>query len=315
MGGCAMADGTALLIAVLIPLAVPALGILAAGFGAALDARARGVSAGIGWSRPFREIGRLLRQQRRTVLGADRLLWRIGGVGLIAASFLMVIVVPFGDTAAADLPIGVVWFNTVDVMLWALWWMLGWGPNGAYALVGGYRFLGQALAYELPLMFALTAPAVAAGSLRVGTVAAAQQDLWFVVTMPVAALVYLLSVAAFSAWGPFSPAAGRDLAGGVLGELSGIDRLLVLAGRWCLLVAGAAFAVPMFLGGGAGPLLPGAVWVVLKTILVLLVLILVGRVIPAILPQRLAEVGWVLLVPLTLLQLLVTSVAAAAGRG
>ncbi|ODT25888.1 complex I subunit 1 family protein [Microbacterium sp. SCN 69-37] len=310
-----MAEYLPLIVAALIPLAVPVLALAAAGLDAALTARARGTSVAVGAARPLREITRLLRQQRRTVLGADRLLWRIGGVGLIVASFLAVIVVPFGDTVAADLPIGVVWFNTIDVALWALWWMLGWGANGAYALIGGYRFLAQALAYELPLMFALTAPAVAAGSLNVGEVADAQSGLWFVVSMPIAALVYLVSVAAFSAWGPFSPAAGRDLAGGVLGELSGIDRLLVKAGRWCLLVAGSAFAVPMFFGGGAGPLLPEPVWVVIKTVLVLLVLVFAGRAIPAVPPQRLAEIGWVVLVPLTLLQLLITSIVSATGTG
>ncbi|GAB91209.1 complex I subunit 1 family protein [Gordonia rhizosphera] len=310
-----MADAAPLMIAAAIPLAVPALGLAAAGFDATLTARARGAPIVDGALRPVRNIGRLLRQQRRTILGADTLLWRIGGLGLCVAAFLAVLVVPFGSTAAADLPIGVVWFNMTDVALWGLWWMLGWGPNGVFALVGGYRFLAQALAYELPLMFALTTPAVAAGSLRLGDVVDAQHDVWFVATMPAAALVYLISVAAFSVWRPFAPAAGRDLAGGVLGELSGLDRLLVLAGRWCLLVAGAVFAVPMFLGGGAGPLLPAAVWVLLKAVLVVAVLIGVGRAVPAIPPQRLAEVGWLILVPLTLIQLLITSILAATGKG
>lgn len=309
-----MAEFAPLLVAVLIPLVVPALGFVAAGADAALRARALGAPARTGWAGPGRETLRLLRQQRRSVLGADALLWRTGGVGLVVAAFLLVLVVPVGGIPAADLPLGVIWFTTIDVALWALWWLLGWGPNGAFSLVGGYRFLGQALAYELPLMFALLAPAVAAESLRVADIVTAQRELWFVVSAPGAALVYLLSVAAFSAWGPFSAASGRDLAGGVLAELSGIDRLFVLGGRWCLLVAGAAFAVPMFLGGGAGPLLPSAVWVLVKTLLVLAVLVALGRAAPVILPQRLAEVGWVILVPLTLLQILIVAVVTAVGR-
>ncbi|MBI5161213.1 MAG: NADH-quinone oxidoreductase subunit H [Micrococcales bacterium] len=309
-----MAEFAPLLVAVLIPLVVPALGFIAAGADAALRSRALGAPARVGWARPGRETLRLLRQQRRSVLGADALLWRTGGVGLAVAAFLLVLVVPVGETPAADLPLGIIWFTTIDVALWALWWLLGWGPNGAFSLIGGYRFLAQALAYELPLMFALLAPAVAAGSLRVADIVSAQREVWFVVSTPAAALVYLLSVAAFSAWGPFSAASGRDLAGGVLAELSGLDRLLVLGGRWCVLVAGAAFAVPLFLGGGGGPLLPAAVWVIVKTLLVLAVLIALGRGVPVILPQRLAEVGWVILVPLTLLQILIVAVAAAVGR-
>jgi NADH-quinone oxidoreductase subunit H len=117
----------------------------------------------------------------------------------------------------------------------------------------------------------------------------------------------VLCVAAFSMWGPFRAPAGGDVAGGVLAELSGVDRLLVLAGRHALLAAGAAFAVPLFLGGGAGPALPDPVWQLLKTVAVLLLLVLVRRRLPVVRPERFAEVGWVLLVPLTLLQLLLTS--------
>jgi len=263
---------------------------------------------------PFHETHRLLRQQRRSVLGADTLLWRIGGSGLIVAAFLAALAVPVGNLTPLDVPVGVVWFNAVDVTLWALWWLLGWGSNSVHPLIGGYRFLAQALAYEIPLMFALTAPAIGAQSLRLTDVVSAQEPIWFAVTMPVAFVVYCASVTAFSAWGPFALPAGTDIAGGVLGELSGVDRLLVLAGRWCLLVAGAAFAVPMFLGGGAGPLLPPALWVLVKTCALLAVFLLLGRAMPAVRPQRLAEIGWVVVLPLVLLQLLVTSVLAVTGN-
>jgi len=132
--------------------------------------------------------------------------------------------------------------------------------------------------------------------------------------MPVAFLVFCLGVTAFSVWGPFAPPAGTDLAGGVLTELSGVDRLLVLAGRYALLAAGSAFAVPLFLGGGAGPVLPGWAWVLVKTVLLLAVLVALRRRFPALRPDRFAEVGWLVLLPLVLLQVLVVAVLAV-GRG
>lgn len=313
--GISMVDVGNALWALVLPGVVLVLAILAASGNAALAARDRGIPVHVGVLSPFRETGRLLRQQRRSVLGADSLLWRIGGSGLAVAAFLAALAVPVGALVPLDIPVGVVWFNAVDVSLWALWWLLGWGGNSVHPLIGGYRFLAQALAYEIPLMFALTAPAIGAQSLRLTDVVAAQQPIWFALTMPVAFIVYCASVTAFSAWGPFAFPAGTDIAGGVLGELSGVDRLLVLAGRWCLLVVGAAFAVPMFLGGGAGPLLPSALWVLLKTCLLLAVFLLLGHAMPAIRPQRLAELGWVLVLPLVLLQLLVTSVLAVMGKG
>ena len=279
-----------------------------------LSARAEGLPRGAALTRPLDETARLLRQRRRAPLSADTVLWRIGGGGLVVAALLMVAVVPLGEWVLSDLDVGVVWFNTMDVAVWALVWLTGWGANSVHSLVGGYRFLALALAYELPLMFALVAPAVAAASLNVGEVAAAQQSLWFVVWMPVAFAVYCLGVVAFSVWGPFTPPAGSDIAGGVLSELSGVDRLLVQAGRHALLAAGAAFAVPMFLGGGAGPALPPWVWVLVKTAVVLGGLVWLRRHLPAVRPELFMEVGWMVLLPAVLVQDLVVAVVVA-GRG
>jgi NADH-quinone oxidoreductase subunit H len=200
----------------------------------------------------------------------------------------------------------------MDVVVWALVWLAGWGPNSAHSLVGGYRFLALGLGYELPLMFALVAPAVAAGSLNVGVVAAAQDPVWFVVWMPVAFVAYCVGVLGFSVWGPFAAGLGADVAGGAGSELSGVDRLVFQAGRYALLAAGAAFAVPMFLGGGAGPVLPGWVWVLVKTLIVLTGLVWLARRLPLFRPDLFMEVGWVVLLPAVLLQDLVVAVIAVA---
>jgi NADH-quinone oxidoreductase subunit H len=304
----------ALIGVLVVPVEVVLLALFAAAMNGALDARAAGRPVVSGMAVPLVETARLLRQQRRTLAGADALLWRTGGAGLVVAALLKVLVIPVGAVSFANIPASIVWFNAMDVLLWALWWMLGWGANSAYSLIGGYRFLAQALAYEIPLMFALTGPAIGAGSLNLTRVAAAQHDLWFIVWMPVAFLVYAASVVAFAVWGPFAAPAGTDAVGGVLVELSGPDRLVVLAGRYALLVAGAAFAVPMFLGGGAGPLLPAWAWVLVKTVVLLAVFVGARRLFPAIRPDRLAEIAWVVVVPLVLVQLLVVAVLAAVGR-
>ena len=294
----------------LAPLALLLLAALAAASVTAdrvLVARAAGRPVRAAQVSPWPDVARLLVQRRRTTTAPDALLWRGGGATLLVAAALMLAVVPLGDRVIADLPVGIVWFNAMDVLLWVGVWAAGWGAAGATALVGAYRYLAQALAYELPLMFALTAPAVAAASLDVRAVVAAQHGHWFVLEMPLAFLVFLVCVAAYSMWGPFQAPAGADLAGGVLAESSGVDRLLVLAGRHALVVVGAAFSVVLFLGGGEGPWLPGWLWQLVKTLSVLMVLIVLRRRLPVLRPERFAEVGWVLLLPLTLVQLLVTS--------
>jgi len=292
----------------LIVLGPALLGVLALGAAsgsAVLDARAAGAPVRV--SQPLREVGALLIQQRRVTPAADTVLWRAGGAGVGVAAVLAVLVVPLGHRPISDLSIGVVWFNGAEVLAWAALWMAGWGANSVFGLVGGYRFVAQGLAYELPHMFALITAALGAQSLRVGDIVAAQTHLWFVVWMPVAFGVYLISALAMSFSGPFDQPVGTDLAGGVAAELSGVDRLVFSGGRYLLLTAAAAMAVPLFLGGDGGPLLPGWLWVLVKTVVVLGGLVWLRTRMPTVRMDRFTEVGWVVLIPLTMVQALVVA--------
>lgn len=304
-----MVDSAPLWSVLLLPLVLGAMALAGASIDSALGARAAGrpVSA-VELAGPLRESARLLVTQRRTTVAPDAVLWRLGAGGMVAVALLATVVTPLGTWSVQDLPVGVVWFNAMEVLLWPLVWMAGWGANSAYPLVGGYRFLAQALAYELPLMFALITPALAAGSLRVGAIVADQDGLWYVVWMPVAAAVYLLAVLGLSFWGPGSAPVGLDLAGGVRAELSGVDNLVFTAGRYMMLSAGAAFAVPLFLGGGAGPLLPAWLWSVVKALAVLAALVWLRRRVPLVRMDRFQEVAWLVVIPLILVQALVVGI-------
>src|SRR5699024_1089033 len=141
----------------------------------------------------------------------------------------------------------------------------------------------------------------------VGDVAAAQDGLWFVVWMPVAFLIFLIGVTAFSVWGPFAPALSADIAGGVRAELSAVDRLMFQAGRYMFLAAGAAFSVPLFLGGGSGPVLPDWLWSLVKTIVVLAVLVWLRQKIVVLRPDRFMTLGWIVLLPATVVQVLIVA--------
>jgi len=282
------------------------LALAAASGSAVLDARAAGAPVRV--SQPLREVGGLLIQQRRVTPAADTLLWRVGGAGVGVAAVLAVLVIPLGHRPISDLSIGVVWFNGAEVLAWAAMWLAGWGANSVFGLVGGYRFVAQGLAYELPHMFALITAALGAQSLRVGDIVAAQGHVWFVVWMPVAFVVYLISALAMSFSGPFDQPVGSDLAGGVAAELSGVDRLVFAGGRYLLLTSAAAMAVPLFLGGDGGPLLPGWLWVLVKTVVVLGGLVWLRTRVPTVRMDRFTEVAWVVLIPLTLVQALVVAV-------
>ncbi|RVX42636.1 NADH-quinone oxidoreductase subunit H [Nonomuraea polychroma] len=258
--------------------------------------------------RPLSRVARLLVQQRRRTLLPDTLLVRVGVAGLLAAAVLAGIVLPLGDVPLLGLDVGIVWFNAMEVCVWGALWLTGWGVNSVPPLVGGYRFIAQGLAYELPHMFALITAGLGAGSLRMTDVVQAQQGLWFAVWMPAAFGVYLVSALAMAFWGPMSQPLGADIAGGVTSELAGADRLLFGIGRYALLSVVAAAAVPLFLGGGAGPWLPAWVWTVLKTAAVLAVLVWARHRFPAVRMDRFMQASWLVLIPVTLVQLLIVGI-------
>lgn len=294
-----MADASPLWSVLVLPV------VLVAATAAAATAEARLGSAG--GPGPAREVLRLLVQQRRVTRAADQLLLRLGVVLLPVAAVLAAVVVPFGFSAVSDLPDGIVWFNAMEALAWAAVWLTGWGPNSALSLIGGYRFLAQGLAYELPHMLAITTAALGAESLRVGAVVDAQSGLWFALWMPVAFAVFLVSALAMAFWGPFDQPVGSDAAGGAAAELSGVERVLFLGGRRLLLTVAAAVSVPLFLGGGHGPLLPGWAWTVIKTAAVLALLLWVRRRLPVLRMDRYMEVAWAVLTPLAIAQALVVA--------
>lgn len=304
-----MSDAVSVTGAVLLPVLLLLLALTAAAASAAGTARAAGRPVNGGeLLAPVRAATRLLLVRRRTTLHPDALLWRVGGAAVLVTSLLALAVVPVGDRAVLPSSSGIVWFNATEALLWAALWLTGWGAGSAMGLVGGYRFLATALAYELPFMLVLITASVRGASLDPAVVAGAQVGLWSVVVMPVAFVVYLVVSLAFCFWGPFAQPVAGDVAGGVLAELSGVDRLVVLLGRYAWLVASAAMSVPLFLGGAGGPLLPGVAWQLLKTLVVLLVLVAARHRLPLVRAERFEEVAWLVLLPAVLLQALFVAV-------
>ncbi|MER5213889.1 NADH-quinone oxidoreductase subunit H [Streptomyces sp. NPDC002838] len=309
-----MAERAPLWAVFVLPALLLAVTLVTAGIDAVLAAGARNGQPGslremaVRATEPGREVLRQLVQQPRRTRTSDVPLARIGAALLPVAAVLAAVVLPLGFRSVSDLPEGIVWFNAMEALAWAAVWLAGWGPNSTLSLIGGYRFLAQGLAYELPHMLAITTAALGAESLRVGEVVDAQAGLWFAVWMPAAFGIYLLSAMAMAFWGPFDHPAGRDVAGGAAAELSGADRVLFLGGRWLLLVVAAAFSVPLFLGGGHGPLLPGWAWTVLKTAAVLAFLVWLRRRVPTLRMDRYLELTWVVLTPLAIVQALVVAV-------
>lgn len=256
---------------------------------------------------PLTTAALLVRQTRRTTERPDAAGWATAPallMGLAAVALAMVPLAP--DTVAADPSTGFVVFSAAVVFVMIAVFLHGWSPNSAMALHGAYRFGAEALSLQIPFLLAMLATALPAESLSIVDIVIAQEPLWNIVRQPLGLPIYLVVGLAVSFWGPLNFPDASDLAGGTSLEDSGVARLLWKAARLAMLVAVAAMGAAGFLGGWWGPVLPGAAWMILKSLVLLGFLIAAGHLVPRIPIERFVVTAWVVLIPLALVNIFVS---------
>lgn len=289
--------------------AITALVLIGVWLLATVDGVARAIAAraGLGGAllAPPRNALRLLLKEFRSTERPDLALWLAAPLLLLTLVFAALAVMPLAPgLIGADLSIGVVFFTAMFALVMVAVFAAGWGPNSKYPLAAGYRFIGLMLAYEMPFAITIIAVALPAESLALGDIVAWQERvIWNVLLQPVGFLIYLVSALAVAFSGPFEVVSSSDLSGGAELELGGAPLLVWRFAHYALLLATAAFAVPLFLAGGAGPLLPDVVWTVLKVSLVASALVVVGHASVRLRLDWFMWVAWVVLIPLALVNL------------
>lgn len=265
---------------------------------------------------PARVAALLLVQRQPETERPDAALWAFAPAFLGALAAAALIAVPLGPaTGAPDIQSGIVYFGAAMAMVMVAVYLNGWSANSAFPLIGAYRFVAEALSYEMPLALVLIAAALPAESLSVADIVRSQADVWNVVRQPLGLPLYLVAGLGLAFWGPLALPDAADLAGGTAAELSGAQLLLWRAARAAVLVAVAAMGAAAFLGGWLGPWLPGAVWMALKTIALLAVMIAAGHLVARVRLERFVVVSWVALIPLALIDVFASGVLALRGGG
>lgn len=259
---------------------------------------------------PLREAALLLLQQRVSTERPDAATWALAPAFLAALAAAALAIVPLAPTLQLQLDSGIVYFGAAMAMVMVAVYLNGWSPNSVFPLVGGYRFVAQALSYEMPLVLVLIAAALPAESLSVGAIVESQNSVWNVVRQPLGLPLYL--IAGVGVWfsGPLDYPDATDLAGGTAAELSGVALLLWRAAQAAILVAVAAMGAAIFLGGWLGPWLPGPFWMMLKTALLIVVLVLAKHLLARVRLERFVVVSWVILIPLALIHVFVSGLLA-----
>ncbi len=187
--------------------------------------------------------------------------------------------------------------------------MAGWGPDGAYALIGGWRFLGQVIAYSMLVVMPITAVAMRAESLLTTDIVLSQSGVWNIVYQPLGFVLFFVASLAVAFLPPFDlPTAGGELAGGVEAEYTDSRLAVFRLGRMTLVISLAAATTVFYLGGWLGPVLPPWAWSAVKILAVSAAMLLIGHILPRIRETQLLAWFWKLGIPLALLNIFIVGV-------
>ncbi|UMA66894.1 NADH-quinone oxidoreductase subunit H (plasmid) [Roseivivax marinus] len=299
-----------MIVSALILLALLGAGVLVAAWldrlvPAALGARRQAVLS------PWRDAAVMLLRRPVKTEAPDAMNRALAPGWYLALALVGLSVVPvLPGTALIDSQVGVVIWGSCEALTIVTVFLHGWSPNAPFPLIGAYRYAAIGLPVMLPSMFVLIAAALPAESLSVLAIVDSQRELWNVVRQPLGLPLFLLVGLTLTLRGPFDYADGADLAGGTSAEDSGPGRALWQLARLAMLVAFSAMAAAVFLGGPLGPVLPGPVWLVVKTLAVLALTILAGTVIARPTPSRMLSLLWVVLLPLSFVHLVISGVLA-----
>jgi NADH-quinone oxidoreductase subunit H len=240
---------------------------------------------------------------------ADKPVFILAPVIVIVTVLLSFAVLPVAPgVQVADLNIGLLFFLAMSALGAYSVVLAGWSSNSKYALLGGLRAAAQLLSYEVFMGLSLMGVVLLAGSFNLGDIVNAQEKLWFFIPQFLGFIIFFIAGLAETHRTPFDlPEADSELVAGYHSEYSGMKFGMFFVGEYLGITLISAMMVTLFLGGWQGPFLPPLLWFLLKTFLLITVFVLMRAALPRPRYDQLMALGWKLLLPLALLNLLVTA--------
>ena len=270
-----------------------------------------------GLLQPIADAIKLLVKEDIVPSKADRLIFLYAPAVVAGTALLIFAVVPFGQGIAidghpipmviSDLNVGLLYIlalSSVGVYGVALG---GWASNSKYSLLGGIRGAAQMISYELSLALALVPVVMLASSFSMVDIVTAQSRYPYILVQPLAFIIFFISAVAETKRIPFDiPEAENELVAGYHTEYSGMRFGLYFLGEYVTMVVLGALVAVFFLGGWRGPLLPPLAWFCLKVSAVIIFMIWMRGTLPRLRYDQLMHLGWKLLIPLALVNIVVT---------
>ena len=217
-------------------------------------------------------------------------------------------VVPFTPLIqVVDLNVGLLFFLGMSSLGVYSVVLGGWASNNKYSLLGGLRAAAQMLSYEVFMGLSLMGVVLIAGSFDLRQIVEAQRSLWFCISQFPALIVFLIAGSAEVRRLPFDiPEAESELVAGFHVEYSGMKFGMFFVGEYLGLILISTMIVTLFFGGWLGPVLPPVLWFLIKIFICIAFFILLRGALPRPRYDQVMSWGWKVLLPLALLNLLVT---------
>ena len=248
---------------------------------------------------------------------ADRPVFVLAPGIVITTVLLSFAIIPFArGMSVVNLNVGLLFFLGMSSLGVYSVVLAGWSSNNKYSLLGGLRATAQMLSYEVFMGLSLMGVVLMAGSFSLHDIVEAQRGLWFCVPQFLGLAIFAIAGLAETHRLPFDlPEAENELVAGYHSEYSAIKFGMFFVGEYLGITLISAVMATLFFGGWLGPVLPPIVWFLLKTGVLVTGFILVRASLPRPRYDQLMAFGWKVLLPLALLNLLVTGgVLLAAGR-
>jgi len=227
---------------------------------------------------------------------------------IVATSLLSFAVVPFAPGfVVADLDIGLLFLLAMSSLGVYSVVLAGWASNNKYSLLGGIRASAQMLSYEVFMGLSLLGVVILSGSFRLTDIIEAQRKMWFVVPQFLGFVLFLIAGVAETRRLPFDLAeAESELIAGFHSEYSGMKFGMFFVGEYIGVILISAAISLLYFGGWLGPVLPPGIWFAIKTLAFICLFILLRAALPRPRFDQLMSWGWKFMLPLALVNLLVT---------
>jgi NADH-quinone oxidoreductase subunit H len=248
---------------------------------------------------------------------ADKLVFVLAPTIVFITMLTGFAVVPFAPgVGIIDFNFGLLYFLALTSLSVYSVVLAGYASNNKYSLLGGLRAAAQTVSYEVFMGISIMGVVMLAGTFNLREIVEAQRDGWFIFPQFFGFIVFLVAIIAESRRAPFDlPEAEQELIGGFHTEYSGMKFGMFFVGEYLGITLSSAMIVTLFFGGWLGPWLPPLLWFCLKTAAFIMFFILLRGSLPRPRYDQLMSYGWKVMLPVALLNLLVTGAVALTLRG